>query len=210
MRDVQRTVRIAEEGHVGHTDCGRRGALLGLSNARDLVARHARVEPAGVAVRHDAVADVDALRHPRRDAAGCSEVHVIGMGGHHQDAFDLRLVLHRHSMPDAAVGLSAVGGASVLVMRCCSRSRTMSLTSARPYAATPCATTPTAQPNNGNTKPRKTAPVIAQTTTRKMLVAAHTATWSPKARCRRMRRASCSRNAARANSSSSSPPLVVR
>jgi hypothetical protein len=65
-------------------------ADLGHLRARDPGVGAARVAVGGNAVRH-----VDAMVGPDRHASCGAEVDVVGMGGHHQYAFDL-VVIERH------------------------------------------------------------------------------------------------------------------
>lgn len=58
--------------------------LLPAADLRQVGAGDGQVEAAGVAVGGDAVADRDAGVDPRGHRAGGAEVHVVGVGDHHQ------------------------------------------------------------------------------------------------------------------------------
>src|SRR5436190_394599 len=79
---------MAEEAHIAHADGVGRGALLGLSDPADLVARDVRIETASVAIGHDAIRHLDASFGPRGHRASGAEVDVVGMSGDHEDALD--------------------------------------------------------------------------------------------------------------------------
>ena len=76
---------------VGDADDLGRGPLLRLPDAGDLRAGDRGVEAACVAVGDNAVRHLDAGLGPRRDGSGGPEVDVVGVGGDHQDAFDVRV-----------------------------------------------------------------------------------------------------------------------
>ena len=64
-------------------------SLLGLPDGRHLGTGDRPVAAARVAVRDDAVADLEAGVGPLRDRAGRAEVDVVRVGGDHQDAGNL-------------------------------------------------------------------------------------------------------------------------
>jgi hypothetical protein len=76
----QLAVRVAQEAHVGDADLLRRGALLVLPDAGDVLARDGRVEAARVAVRAEQVRHLDALVDPGRDRRRRAEVDVVRVG----------------------------------------------------------------------------------------------------------------------------------
>ena len=69
-RREERTVGIAEEAHVAHTDLLGRLDLLGAPDAGDVGPVDSRVEAPGVAVGADAVGDLDTGGGPVCDGAG--------------------------------------------------------------------------------------------------------------------------------------------
>src|SRR5262245_35569926 len=98
---LEPTVGLAQEDDVGDADLlGRPGLLLAAQRSHVDPADGA-VEPAGVAVGHDAVGDGDAAVGQLGHGAGRAEVHIVGMGGDDQHPLDLGLVDHRARLPRA-------------------------------------------------------------------------------------------------------------
>jgi transposase len=90
----QPAVRVAEERDVADPEHAGRLALLLLADAADLRARDLRVEPAGVAVGDDAVADLDPGRRPGGHAAAAAEVDVVRMRDHDEHPLHVLRRLH--------------------------------------------------------------------------------------------------------------------
>ena len=84
----QTTVGVTEKGDVGHPELGAGGPLLLAADAGHVRTGDRPVRAAGVAVGGDAVGDLDAGFDPGRHRSPGPEVHVVGMGGHDQDALD--------------------------------------------------------------------------------------------------------------------------
>jgi hypothetical protein len=74
---------------VVHADLLGGGSLLSLPDRDHLCSGHGPVAAAGVPVGHDAVADVQTRVRPVRYGPGRTEVDVVGVGGHDEDATDL-------------------------------------------------------------------------------------------------------------------------
>ena len=83
---LHHAVGMTEEVHVAHADHGGRGPLLVLAQRCHVGPRHRTVGSTGVAVRDDAVGDLDPGRREGGDRAGRPEVDVVGMGGHDEDS----------------------------------------------------------------------------------------------------------------------------
>jgi len=97
QRGLDPAVRVAEEPHVVHAHAFGRRDLLGPPQGGHLGAGDVLVEPAGVAVGHQAVGDLDPRVGPPCDRARRAEVDVIGMRGNGQDPGDFCVVEHaRH------------------------------------------------------------------------------------------------------------------
>jgi DNA helicase-2/ATP-dependent DNA helicase PcrA len=88
-RQLQPSIGVAEEVDVGHAELRGSGALLGLTDARDVGSVDSRVETARVAIGDQAVGDGDAGVHQARDGSGGTEVGVVGVRDDDEDPFDL-------------------------------------------------------------------------------------------------------------------------
>ena len=84
LADLQLTVAIAEEAHVGDAEDLARRDLLRAPDAGNLRTRHVGVESARIAVGHDAVGDLGPLGDPRRHGACRAEIDVVRVGGDHE------------------------------------------------------------------------------------------------------------------------------
>ena len=84
------TVAVAEEEDLRHADRIRRVGLLLPAKCRNVVASHAGVEAAGIAIGDDAVAHLHPGFGHLRDGSGGTEVDVIGMSSHDKCTLDLR------------------------------------------------------------------------------------------------------------------------
>ena len=86
---VERPVGVpVEELQVPYAERGRGGALLALAQRRHRLSRGV-VEAAGVAPRHQEVADLEPVGDPRATVAAGAEVDIVGMGEDAKDPLDV-------------------------------------------------------------------------------------------------------------------------
>ncbi|BAS17144.1 hypothetical protein AHiyo8_54470 [Arthrobacter sp. Hiyo8] len=80
MRRFQVTIALMEVVHVRHADEGSGLSLLLCAHGDDLFAV-CRIKTSGIAVCHDAIADLDAGSGPGSDGSGRAKVDVVRVGG---------------------------------------------------------------------------------------------------------------------------------
>jgi hypothetical protein len=79
----------AQELDIAYTEDGSSLSLLSLADARHLIPRERRVEPASVAAGQDAVRHLDTRIRPSRDGAPSPELRVIGVRNGYQNALEI-------------------------------------------------------------------------------------------------------------------------
>ncbi len=88
-RGRQAAVGVTEKGDIGHPELGAGGPLFLTPGTGHVRARNVPVRTAGIAIGDHAVGDLDPGFDPGRHRSSGPEVHVVGMGGHDQDALDV-------------------------------------------------------------------------------------------------------------------------
>jgi len=90
LADLEAPVGVAEEADGAHAQLFGRGALLVTAEVRHLAAGNGQILAARLAVRHDAVRDLDARVGPHRDGPCGAEIDVVRMGSDDEDPFEVR------------------------------------------------------------------------------------------------------------------------